>query len=123
MLAVSKSIRFNPELQRNILRFGYDVSYKYEDMLAHSFDRFCVVTRFVLPSVGDIEFCNLNFDRSCTYMNKKYAPNMDSGKYLAELKTYCSKIKLFVLHYSNLVKSYNDTIYNISENEIRPLLP
>ena len=56
-------------------------------------------------------------------MNKKYAPNMDSCKYLAELKPYCNKIKPFVLHFSNLMKSYNDTIYNILENEIKPLLP
>ena len=55
--------------------------------------------------MGDIKFSNLNFDHSCTYMNKKYAPNMDSSKYLAELKTYCKKIKPFVSHYSKLIKS------------------
>ena len=92
-------------------------------MLAHSFDRFYIVTKFMLPSMGDIKFSNLNFDHSCTYMNKKYAPNMDSTKYLAELKTYCNKIKPFVSHYSKLIKSYNATIYNILENEIRLLLP
>ena len=56
-------------------------------------------------------------------MNKKYAPNMDSSKYLAELKAYCNKIKPFLSHYSKLIKSYNATVYNILENEIRPLLP
>ena len=56
-------------------------------------------------------------------MNKKYVPNMDSSKYLAELKTYCNKIKPFVSHYSKLIKSYNATIYNILVNEIRTLLP
>ena len=77
----------------------------------------------MLPSMGDIKFSNINFDHSCTYMNKKYAPNMDSSKYLAELKTYCNKIKPFVSHYSKLIKSYNTTVCNILENEIRPLLP
>ena len=72
--------------------------------------------------MGDLKFSNLNFDHSCTYMNKKYMPNTDSTKYLAELKTYCNKIKLFVSHYSKLIKSYNDTVYNILTNEIRPLL-
>ena len=52
-----------------------------------------------------------------------YAPNTDSSKYLAELKTYCNKIKPFVAHYSNLIKSYNETVYNILENEIKPVLP
>ena len=92
-------------------------------MLAHSFDRFYIVAKFMLPSMGDLKFSNLNFDHSCTYMNKEYMPNTDSSKYLAELKTYCNKIKPFVSHYSKLIKSYNDTVYNILTNEIRMLLP
>ena len=56
-------------------------------------------------------------------MNKEYTPNMDSHRYLTELKTYCNKIRHFVSYYSNLIKSYNNTVYNILENEIKPLLP
>ena len=123
MLVVGESIKFNPELQKNILKFGYGINYKYEGMLAHLFDRFYIIMKFMLPSMGDIKFSNLNFDHSCTYMNKKYAPNTDSNKYLAELKTYCNKIKPFVSHYSKLMKSYNATVCNILENKIRPLLP
>ena len=92
-------------------------------MLAHLFDRFYIVAKFMLPSMGDLKFSNLNFDHSCTYMNKKYTPNMDSSKYPTELKTYCNKIKPFVSHYSKLIKSYNTTVYNILTKEIRPLLP
>ena len=73
MLVVSESIKFNPELQKNILKFGYSINYKYEGMLAYSLDRFYIVTKFMLASMGDIEFSNLHFDHSCTYMNKKYA--------------------------------------------------
>ena len=120
---VSKSIIFNLELQRNILKFGYGINYKYEGMLVHLFDRFYIVTNFMLPSMGDIKFSKLNFDHSCTYMNKEYAPNMDLRKYLTELKAYCNKINPFVSHYTNLIKSYNATVYNILENEIKPLLP
>ena len=36
MLAVNKSIKFNPELQKNILKFGYGINYKYEGMLVHT---------------------------------------------------------------------------------------
>ena len=107
---MSRGIKFNPELQKNILKFGYGINYKYKGMLAHSFDRFYIVTKFMLPSMGDIKFSKLNFDDSCTYMNKEYAPNMDSRKYLTELKTYCNKIKPFVSHYTNLIKSYNATV-------------
>ena len=124
MLAVvSKGIKFNLELQKNILKFGYGINYKYEGMLAHSFDRFYIITKFMLPSMGDIKFSKLNFDHTCTYMDKEYAPNTDSRKYLTELKTYCNKIKPFVSYYTNLIKSYNTTVYNILENEIKPLLP
>ena len=77
----------------------------------------------MLPSMGDIKFSKLNFDHTCAYMNKEYAPNMDSRKYLTVLKTYCNKIKPFVSHYNKLIKSYNITVYNILENEIKPLLP
>ena len=49
------SIEIRPELQRNILYFGYDINYKYEGMLVHSFDRFYVVTKFMLPMIGDLK--------------------------------------------------------------------
>ena len=123
ILAVGNNIKFNPELQKDILKFGYGINYKYESMLAHPFDRFYIIAKFILPSIGDLKFSILNFYQSCTYMNKKYAPNTDSSKYLAELKTYCYKIKPFVSHYAKLIKSYNATVYNILVNEIRPLLP
>ena len=60
----------------------------------HSFDRFYVVTKFMLPMIGDIKFSKLNFDHTCAYMNKEYAPNMDSRKYLTELGTYLTKSNL-----------------------------
>ena len=69
--------------------------------------------KFMLPSVKDIKFSNLNFDESCMYMNKKYAPHTDSSKYLSELQMYCNKIKTFVSYYSKLIASYNTTVHNI----------
>ena len=56
-------------------------------------------------------------------MNKEYAPNMDSHRYLTELKMYCNKIRPFVSYYSNLIKSYNNKVCDILENKIKPLLP
>ena len=76
-----------------------------------------------MPSIGDIKFSNLDFDNSCSYINKEYAPNTESHRYLTELKAYCNKIKPFVFHYSNLTKSYNNTVYDILENKIKLLLP
>ena len=61
----SKDIKIKPELQRNILQFGYGIDYKYEGMLAQLFDRFFIVTKFILPSIGDIKFSRLNYDHTC----------------------------------------------------------
>ena len=120
---LSTCIEIRPKLQRNILNFGYGINSKYEGMLAHSFDRFYVVTKFMLPMIGDLKFSKLNYDYSCTYMKKEYTPNTESRKYVTELKTYCNKIKPFVSYYSKLIDSYNKATQNISENEIRLLLP
>ena len=46
-------LEIKPELQKNILKFGYTINYKYEGMLAHSFDRFDVVTKCVLATMDD----------------------------------------------------------------------
>ena len=89
----------------------------------HSFDRFYVVTKFMLPMIGDIKFSKLNFDHTCAYMKKEYAPNTDSKRYLTELRTYYNRINPFVPYYSKLIDSYKKTTHNILHNEIRPLLP
>ena len=123
MFYLNKGIKIRPGLQRNILNFGYGINCKYEGMLTHSFDRFYVVTEFMLPSIKDIKFSRLNFDHTCAYMNKEYAPNTDSRKYLTELKTYCNKIRPFVSYYSKIINSYNKPAHKILKNEIKPLLP
>ena len=56
-------------------------------------------------------------------MNKEYMLNTDSSKYLKELKRYCHKLKPFISYYSKLIKLYNNTVYDLLENKIKPLLP
>ena len=85
-------------------------------MLAHSFDRFYVVTKFMLPMIGDLKFSKLDFDDTCAYMENKYAQNTESRKYMLELKAFCNKIKPFV---KRLINSYNNTAYTILEKEIK----
>ena len=74
---LNKCIKIRPELQTNIRNFGHGINYKYEGMLVHSFDRFYIVTKFMLPMIGDIKFSKLNLDTTCTYMKKEYVPNTD----------------------------------------------
>ena len=99
------------------------MNYKYEEMMAHSFDRFYVVTKFMLPTVGDLKFSKLNFDYTYAYMRKEYAQNTEARKYMLELRAYCNKIKPFVTYYNKLINSYNTTAHNILEKKIKLLLP
>ena len=46
VIFMSKGIKFNLELQKNILKFGYGINYKYVGILAHLFDRFYIVTKW-----------------------------------------------------------------------------
>ena len=117
------SIKIKPKLKKNILKFRYGINYKCEGMLTHSFDRFYVVTKFILLMIGDLKFSKLDFDSTCTYMDNKYAQNTNSRKYMLDLKTFCNKIKPFVIYYKRLINSYNNTAHNILEKEIKLLLP
>ena len=61
-------VEIKPELQRNILNFGYGINYKYEGMLAHSFDRFYVITKFILPTLDDLKLHTIRYDKECQYL-------------------------------------------------------
>ena len=120
---LSTSFKIKPELKKNILNFGYGINYKYEGMLAHSFDRFYVVTKFILPTIGDLNFLKLNYDDTSAYVDNKNAQNTETRKYTLDFKTFCKKIEPFVVYYRRLINSYNKTTHNILEKEIRLSLP
>ena len=79
---IGTSVEIRPKLQRNILNFGYGINYKYEGMLTQSFDRFYVVTKFMLPTIEDLKVSKLNFNDSCAHMENKFAQNTESRKYI-----------------------------------------
>ena len=56
------SVEIKLELKKNILKFSYGINYKYEGMLAHSHNRFYVITKFILPTIKDLKFSKLNFN-------------------------------------------------------------
>ena len=57
-------------------------------MLAHSFYRFYVVIKFILPTIGDLKFSKLDFDDTCAYMDNKYAQNTEPRKYMLDFKNF-----------------------------------
>ena len=78
-------------------------------MLAHSFDRFYVITKFIVPFIGALNFSTLNYDNTCTYLDNKNVCDTDSKKHMLDLMTFCKKIEPFVLYYKRLIMSYNNT--------------
>ena len=50
------------ELKKNVLKFGYEINYKYEGTLSHSFDKFYVVIKFELPKVEDLKLTAISYD-------------------------------------------------------------
>ena len=92
-------------------------------MLAHSFDRFYVVTKLTLPSIRDLNFSKLNYDNTCMYLDGKKICNADTKKHMLDLIMFCKQIAPFVIYYKRLIKSYNNTAHNILRNKIELILP
>ena len=42
---------------------------------------------------------------------------------MLDLRTFCKKIDPFVIYYQRLIKSYNNIVHSILENEINLILP
>ena len=79
------SIKIIPKLKKNIWKFGYRINYKYEGILAHSIDRFYVVTKFILSSIKELKFSKLNYDSTCAYPEEKNGHTAETQKYILDL--------------------------------------
>ena len=94
----STSTKIKPELKKNTLNFAYGINYKYDGMLAHLFDRFYMVTKFILPSIGDLKFSTLNYDNTCAYLDNRNMCDSESKNHVLDLMTFCKEIEPFVLY-------------------------
>ena len=117
------STKIKPELKKNILNFGYGINYNYEALLVHSFDRFYVVIKFILPSIGELQFSKLNYKNTWVYLDNKNTYGTETRKHMLDLVTFCKKIEPFVIYYKRLIKLYKNTAHNILKNEINLILP
>ena len=68
LMCGTSAVSITPELQHNVLRFGYGVNFRYEGMLSHSFDKFYVVTKIEIPMVSDLNLTLFQFDYNCSHM-------------------------------------------------------
>ena len=70
-------------------------------MVAHSFDRIYVVTKFILPTMDDLKLSPMNYDGECRYLE-----NLDDDNNNEEIKaciknlvTYCIKLRPYMAFY------------------------
>ena len=83
----TSAVSIMPELKHNVLRFGYDVNFRYEGMLSHSFDKFYVVMKTEIPKVSDLNFTLFQFYYICSHVvNIK---NRSMGPALIGCPDYC----------------------------------
>ena len=68
-------------------------------MLAYSFDRFYLVTKFILLSFKDFKFSKLNYDNTCPYLDEGNGHDAKTKKYTLHLLAYCKKIEPYVDYY------------------------
>ena len=74
-------------------------------MLAHSFNRSYVVTKFILPTINDLKFSAINFDETCNYLQENIGFSVEAKKYNSDLIVYCGKIIPFVCYYRKQISS------------------
>ena len=105
-----------PELKKNVLNFRYRANFKYEGMLAHSLDRFYVVTKFEMPKIEDLKLTTFSFDLTCSQL-------VNDKTFMQKYLKHCQRIVPYVRFYQKQIEYYNQTTYNILQNEIGLILP
>ena len=105
-----------PKLKKNVLNFGYSTNFKYEGMLTHSLDRFYVVTKFEMPKIEDLKLTTFTFDFACKHL-------MSDRTFMQTHLKHCQRIVPYVRLYQKQVQYYNQTAYNMLQNEINLILP
>ena len=66
-------------------------------MLAHLFNRFYVVTKFILPMMDDLILSPINYDKECKYLeNLDDNDNEEIKAHIKDLITYCIKLRPYM---------------------------
>ena len=118
------SVEIKLELQKNSLKLGYGINYKYEGMLAHSFDRFYVIPKFILPTLDDLKLSPIRYDRDCKYIHNLDDQNNEQIRQnIKDLLLYCAKLRPYMSFYKMQIKASNITAHHILKNEVDLILP
>ena len=121
----TSAVSIMPELKHNVLRFGYGVNFRYEGMLAHSFDRFYEVTRIETPKVSDLNLTLFQFDYNCSHVaNIEKDTSFKIPSTIKDMfNVYCKNIIPYMYLYKHQVEYYEKKVYDILEKDIGLILP
>ena len=93
-------------------------------MLAHSFDRFYVVTKFILPTLDDSKLLPIKYDKEWKYLHDLDGQdNKQIKQNIKDLLLYCSKLSPYMAFYKMQIKAHNNTAHLIFKNEVDLILP
>ena len=94
-------------------------------MLAHSFDRFYVVTRIEIPKVLDLNLTVFQFDFNCSHVaNIENDTKFKIPSTIKDMfKVYCRNIIPYMCLYKHQVEYYEKMVHNILEKDIGLILP
>ena len=92
-------------------------------MIAHSFDRFYVVTILILPTMDDVKPSPINYDGKCRYLEHLDDHNIEEIKtHIKDLVTYCIKLRPPMAFYKMQINAHNKTAHHILKNEVDLIL-
>ena len=93
-------------------------------MLAHSFDRFYVITKFILPKLNDLKLYPIRYDKDCLYLRNLDDEDDDRIKqHIKDLFFYCAKIRPCMSLYKMQITAHNLMAHKILRNEVHHILP
>ena len=89
----------------------------------HSFNRFYVVTKYILPIINDLKVSTINLDDTCNYLQEKNGCSVEAEQYISDFIMYCIKEIPFMHYYREQISSLNCTAHNVLISEISLILP
>ena len=93
-------------------------------MVAHSFDRFYVITKFILPTLDDLKLSPIRYNKDCTYIhNLDDQDNKQIKQNIKDLLLYCAKLRPYMAFYKMQIKACNIMAHHILKNEVDLMLP
>ena len=82
-------------------------------MLMHSSDRFYVITKFMLPSIRDLNFSKLNYDKTCAYLDNKNTHSSETRKHILDLMQLENSMLMYGIYNVETLEKLINTVHNI----------